>query len=131
MYALLYRSSATCPFDADTERHILEAARARNGLWGLASLLLHGPCVQGCAGFAQWIEGEREAVEALFSLVAEDPRHASVAVLARGDGIGGAPLLAGHGMQTAAADPLPETLDAFLARAAALPDRTEPPRPPE
>ena len=118
MYALLYRSSATCPFDAEAVRAIEAAAEARNGLWSLATLLLHGPCAQGRAGFAQWIEGEPEAVEALFGLVAGDPRHDGVAVVARGAGLGGAPLLGGRGMRAAAVAVLPETLDAFVFAAA-------------
>ncbi len=120
MYALLYRSSATCPFDTDAERDIVEAAQERNGLWSIAALLLYGPCADGRAGFAQWIEGEHESVEALFRLVSADPRHDGVAVLGRGEGLGGAPLLADHAIRSAAADPLPGTLGAFLAAAEAL-----------
>ncbi len=125
MYALLYRSSATCPFDSDAERDIIEAAQERNGLWSIAALLLYGPCADGRAGFAQWIEGEHETVEALFALVAADPRHDGVDVLGRGETLGGAPLLADDAIRAAAVDPLPETLDAFLEAARTL---TELPR---
>lgn len=132
MYALLYRSSATCPFDADAVEAVEAAAEARNGLWSLASLLLHGPCADGRAGFAQWIEGERESVEALFALVAADTRHAGVAVLGRGDGLGGAPLLGGRGMRAEAVAAVPETLDAFVSAAAdVLAGPSEPLVPPE
>lgn len=126
MYALLYRSSATCTFDSDAERCVAEAARERNDLWNLSALLLHGPCHDGRAGFAQWIEGEREAVEVLFRHIATDPRHDGVDALARGEGLGGAPLLADHAIRAAAVDPLPETLDAFLEAARALPELPRP-----
>lgn len=87
MYALLYRSRARAGLLADDLNDIIAAAQERNRQLDVTGLLLHGrmETLPGAPGeFVQWIEGPKENVESLFSLIDEDSRHTDLEVLARG-----------------------------------------------
>ena len=87
MYALLYRSRERSGLLASDLNDIIETAQARNGQAGITGLMLTGrlEAIPGAPGeFVQWLEGPEEAVEALFSDISGDGRHADIDVLARG-----------------------------------------------
>jgi Sensors of blue-light using FAD len=58
-------------------RAIVAAARRRNEADGLTGALLAAP-----SGFAQVLEGSRDALEQAFERIRSDPRHTDVSVLA-------------------------------------------------
>lgn len=132
VHALLYRSTATGPVSpADIER-IVDVAARRNALWSITGLLLHGIDADGRHGFAQWLEGDAEDVENLFSLICADPRHTDVVRVADGRDLACYALPArGETMRAVAVDCLPATVDAFLVCAAAHSNMPEPTRPDE
>lgn len=87
MYALLYRSRARAGLLAPDLNRIMASAQGRNPTLGVTGLLLYGELevVPGAPGeFVQWLEGSEDAVEGLYRLVADDPRHTDVEVLGRG-----------------------------------------------
>ena len=85
LYRLLYCSrnviatnSAGQPVDVEAELHaILASARPRNKADNITGALLFT-----VSGFAQVLEGYREAVERTFERISSDPRHTDVTVLA-------------------------------------------------
>ncbi|WP_431305249.1 BLUF domain-containing protein [Sediminicoccus sp. BL-A-41-H5] len=80
LHRLAYVSRATAASGAESARHlaaILEVARRHNAEAGLTGALLHSR-----RWFAQVLEGERGALEALYARIARDPRHRDVTLLA-------------------------------------------------
>ncbi|HVY15685.1 MAG TPA: BLUF domain-containing protein [Rhodopila sp.] len=80
LYRLIYCSRrVACPPpgapDPELEQ-IAATSRRRNDLIGVTGALLFTG-----AGFAQALEGSREALDRLFEQIAADPRHAEVTVL--------------------------------------------------
>ncbi|MEO8700343.1 MAG: BLUF domain-containing protein [Kofleriaceae bacterium] len=73
MLQLIYASGATKPFTAESLRTLLVAARTNNTGAGVSGMLLH---VDGA--FLQVLEGEAAVVEALYTRIGKDPRHARV-----------------------------------------------------
>ena len=87
MNALLYRSRERPGLGAADLNAIIGAAEERNRRLGVTGLLLNGhmETIPGAPGeFVQWLEGPEKAVETLFGLIQDDPRHRDVEVLARG-----------------------------------------------
>lgn len=87
MHALLYRSRARPGLLASDLNDIIETAEARNRQLDVTGLLLYGQlaAVPGAPGeFVQWLEGEEDAVEALYAEIEQDGRHFDIEVLARG-----------------------------------------------
>lgn len=72
---LVYRSRATYEFGADDMIRLLLAARERNGREHITGVLLYRDRV-----FMQLLEGERDAVEAMYARIGRDPRHDDVHV---------------------------------------------------
>ncbi len=66
----LYASRALCEFSPTALDALLDHARERNHARELTGLLVYGH-----GGFVQVVEGPEEAVDALFSRIARDPRH--------------------------------------------------------
>jgi hypothetical protein len=80
LYNLVYCSRAAAGIgDADVNR-IVESARRWNPVFGITGLLVFGSGV-----FFQWLEGPRENVLHLMSLLKADPRHESVVPLSESE----------------------------------------------
>ncbi len=73
---LLYASRANKPLAADTIEAILTASRKNNLTLGVTGLLCHSGDI-----FMQLLEGGREAVNQLYTKIANDPRHGNVILL--------------------------------------------------
>lgn len=71
MFALVYVSRATLPFDAASLRELAERAAAKNERLAVTGYL----CFQA-GRFLQVLEGEAATVRALMDEIALDPRHA-------------------------------------------------------
>lgn len=78
MISLTYLSTAVTPFDESALRDLLEASRRNNAVVGLTGMLLY---VDG--HFIQTLEGDAEAVDSKYELIAADPRHRSVFTTSR------------------------------------------------
>lgn len=76
IYRLLYVSTAANTLSAPELEAILETAQTRNAALGLTGLLVFTG-----RHFMQLLEGERDAVEAVFAAICADDRHSSVAKL--------------------------------------------------
>ncbi len=135
MYALLYRSTATCGLAEADYDAIRDAARARNGLWGVTGVLLcassatdeSDPRGAACPlGFVQWIEGEEETIRDLYAHIRADTRHGDTVEIASGDALaahtGGERLFPAWEMHVVMVASLPETVESFLAVAERLRD---------
>jgi hypothetical protein len=73
---LLYISDARFGLkDRDIES-ILASSRRNNGAGGITGMLLYSTGV-----FIQALEGEHNAVETLYNRIADDPRHANIAII--------------------------------------------------
>jgi hypothetical protein len=70
MIQTAYLSSAPIPLTGEDIEHILSASRTNNHRRGITGMLLY---LGG--NFLQVLEGEREAIEALFDIIERDPRH--------------------------------------------------------
>ena len=122
MHALLYRSRARAGLLAPDLNDIVATARVRNRQLGVTGLLLYGELevVPGAPGeFVQWLEGPERAVEDLYDVVQDDPRHSEVEVLGRGPLVELAAPSAGRlfedwDMGLVRLSELPATLDGFL-----------------
>ena len=80
LYNMVYCSRAAAGIgDADVNR-IVESARRWNPVFGITGLLVFGSGV-----FFQWLEGPRENVLHLMSLLKADPRHESVVSLSESE----------------------------------------------
>jgi len=77
MLSLVYASSATFPFTDGDLAVLLLNSRATNARLGLSGVLLHQD-----GEFMQVLEGPEDAVRARYAVIASDPRHARVTVLA-------------------------------------------------
>lgn len=73
MYRTVYVSSASRDFEESDIRYILEQSHRNNAARGMTGALLFHE-----GNFLQILEGERETVEALYALIARDPRHRGV-----------------------------------------------------
>lgn len=77
LYRLIYCSRQSLPGDAETEvASIVDRASRNNRESDITGALL----VTG-SGFAQVLEGRREAVERTFERISADPRHTEVSIL--------------------------------------------------
>lgn len=80
LHRLAYVSRANAASGAEGARHlaaILAVARRHNAEAGITGALLHSR-----RWFAQVLEGERGAIEALYARIQRDPRHREVTLLA-------------------------------------------------
>ena len=80
MISLIYTSRATrsmLPFDLVS---LLSAARDRNVAAGVMGILLYTQ-----ESFMQHLEGEAEAVDAIFASICADARHTDIRVVARNE----------------------------------------------
>jgi len=75
---LIYASTANRPLSEVELSLLLLAARRNNESLGVTGMLLYHD-----GEFLQVLEGEREAVQALFGRIARDPRHTRVTLLQR------------------------------------------------
>ncbi|MEI7465137.1 MAG: BLUF domain-containing protein [Burkholderiales bacterium] len=80
LYNLVYCSRAAEGVDdADVDR-IIESARRWNPVFGITGLLVFGSGI-----FFQWLEGPREHVLRLMSMLKADPRHDDVVPLSESE----------------------------------------------
>ncbi len=80
LYNLVYCSRAAVGIDDADVNRIVESARRWNPVFGITGLLVFGSGV-----FFQWLEGPRENVLHLMSLLKADPRHESVVLLSESE----------------------------------------------
>lgn len=73
IYTLVYVSSATHLFSEEELAEILRVSRENNTQRGITGLLLYAD-----GNVIQILEGEKSAVETLYSRIAEDSRHRSI-----------------------------------------------------
>ena len=76
LYNLVYCSRATAGVDDAAVARILESAKRFNPVHGITGLLVFGSGI-----FFQWIEGPRENVSRLMTMIGSDPRHDSIVLL--------------------------------------------------
>jgi len=76
MKFLLYRSVATSVFQDESLDSLVANAQAFNSRSGISGLLVYAD-----RRFFQWIEGEEETIDLLFSRIRSDVRHQYVDVL--------------------------------------------------
>jgi hypothetical protein len=80
LYQLVYCSRASPGIDDRAVDAIIRSARRRNPEQGITGLLVFGGGI-----FFQWLEGPRENVLHLMSLLEADPRHESVVLLSESE----------------------------------------------
>ncbi len=80
LYNMVYCSRAAAGIDDADVNRIVESARRWNPVFGITGLLVFGSGV-----FFQWLEGPRENVLHLMSLLKADPRHESVVSLSESE----------------------------------------------
>lgn len=84
LYRLLYVSENRIEGEvADVAREIetiLDASRRHNDALGITGALIFN-----CGFFAQVLEGSREAVERMFELIRQDPRHDKIQLIFAGE----------------------------------------------
>ncbi|MEO0881716.1 MAG: BLUF domain-containing protein [Pseudomonadota bacterium] len=80
LIALAYRSTPTSTFSTSDLNDLLKQARENNG-----RLKITGTIIVAKAQIFQWLEGPREAVEALMDRISSDPRHCDIEILERGE----------------------------------------------
>lgn len=73
LYRLVYTSFRKPSCDEKAIQDILQACKRNNPGRGVTGILLHSK-----NRFIQYMEGEKEHVEALYNLIKDDPRHTSV-----------------------------------------------------
>ncbi len=76
LHRLLYVSTADPEITASTLENIIQTAEARNGALGITGLLVFTG-----THFMQLLEGPKDAVEAVFDMICQDPRHSAIARL--------------------------------------------------
>lgn len=74
----IYASADTRVFDDGELHELLQQARLRNAQARVSGILLYTT-----GSFFQVLEGEAEAVDAIFDRIARDPRHEKVTVIVR------------------------------------------------
>ncbi|HVR76154.1 MAG TPA: BLUF domain-containing protein, partial [Planctomycetota bacterium] len=79
MFVLLYVSSAVKPFSQPALVKLLEKSHVNNAKRGITGMLLYKD-----GNFMQVLEGEEEAVRALYARIALDPRHRGLITLLQG-----------------------------------------------
>lgn len=79
-FQLLYISAATHDFTETELQDLLSLARERNQAQGVSGMLLFHE-----GSFIQALEGEQQAVEAIYHRIGKDARHAETQVLFRGE----------------------------------------------
>lgn len=79
MYSLLYKSLALLPERDTHELDMLNQAVSRNQREGVTGIL-H----RESDAYFQWLEGPRQAVEAIYSTIQKDSRHHRVVCLSEG-----------------------------------------------
>ena len=72
-HCLVYFSSSTTPFDEQALSVILQQSRLNNARLGITGVLLY---VRG--SIIQVLEGEKQAVDALYERITRDPRHTRI-----------------------------------------------------
>jgi len=78
MIQLIYTSTVRVPFSGAEMSRLLLKARAENEVAEITGMLLYRR-----DSIMQLIEGEEQAVDALFSRILLDPRHAGIQILRR------------------------------------------------
>lgn len=73
MIHLIYSSATAQPLSNEELEEILERSRTNNAVAGLTGMLLYDD-----GAFFQVLEGDSEAVEALYEKIEQDPRHTRV-----------------------------------------------------
>jgi hypothetical protein len=86
MHYLVYVSQARQPMDATALEAILNPSRITNTALGITGLLVYRYSPDTDSGhFIQMLEGEKDAVRALYGKIIRDPRHHTKIVLAEGE----------------------------------------------
>ncbi len=80
LYNLVYCSRATAGVDSQAVDSILAASRRHNPERGITGLLVFGGGV-----FFQWIEGPRDNIKELMTVLHADPRHEAIVLLSEGE----------------------------------------------
>lgn len=78
MITIVYVSRAVKKMDTDDLAALLEVARERNEAHGVTGMLLYA-----YGSFMQQLEGEPDAVDAIFASIQRDPRHGDLRLLSR------------------------------------------------
>ncbi len=78
MLALVYASRAVAPLDERELEEMLVEARSRNEAAGVTGMLLYAH-----GSFMQLLEGEADAVDAIYDSIRADGRHTDLRLLAR------------------------------------------------
>src|SRR5277367_585305 len=81
MHQIVYASSARHEFSPADLKKLLMHARKRNQAVGVTGMLVFHD-----GAFLQALEGENRAVNEIFAIIRNDPRHGDLAVLHRGPG---------------------------------------------
>lgn len=85
IYGLLYRSQATAPLRFQTLRDIVMKARENNTATDITGILFYTePSFEIPGVFSQWLEGPKDAVQALYAGIQNDPRHTNVELIEQG-----------------------------------------------
>lgn len=79
MFFLVYASSAVRPFSSSDLEELLVTSRENNTRAGITGMLLYKD-----GNFMQVLEGEEDAVRALYDRIAADPRHKGEITLQQG-----------------------------------------------
>ena len=79
MFFLVYASSAVQPFSGSDLEELLATSRENNAKADITGMLLYKD-----GNFMQVLEGEEEAVRALYDKIAVDPRHRGEILLQQG-----------------------------------------------
>ena len=79
LYQIVYTSTATAPFGRTELMELLKGSVRRNTRAGITGLLLYQS-----GAFMQALEGEKEALTALFEKISHDPRHHHIIRLIQG-----------------------------------------------
>lgn len=70
LYELIYVSQASRDLPSEALAQLLDKARAHNAALGITGMMVYHR-----RGFIQLLEGEQEAVQALYDRIDRDPRH--------------------------------------------------------
>jgi hypothetical protein len=80
LYNLVYCSRATVDVDEASVTRIIESARRHNPAHGITGILVFGSGV-----FFQWLEGPRDNVTQLMTMLHADPRHTNLVTLSESE----------------------------------------------
>src|SRR5687767_6279847 len=80
MFHLVYVSSAINLFNSDELKDLLEISRRNNSALDITGMLLYRD-----GNFIQALEGDEQAVRALFEKISRDPRHKGIVTLVQGE----------------------------------------------